>query len=173
MWCPKPFAPSVYVHVPEAPSPHERSISVMSHFPSSLSRWPVNRPRNWKTLVDGGLSNEELQGVRDCVGRVPPWGPAPWVVATAARLKLHFTLRGPGRPGKTRQSVMSPFPSGSSSAGARPSTLRTRTSSQSTSPQAVGQQSQDCEAQQHKARWLGNGTGEDGAGNRRVVRRTL
>src|SRR5271157_6369201 len=31
---PKPLASSVYVHVPEAPSPHERSISVMSLFPS-------------------------------------------------------------------------------------------------------------------------------------------
>ena len=26
-----------------------------------LSPWPVNRPRNWTTLVDGGLSEEELQ----------------------------------------------------------------------------------------------------------------
>ena len=31
---PKPLAPSVYVHVPEAPSPHERSILVTSLFPS-------------------------------------------------------------------------------------------------------------------------------------------
>ena len=30
---PKPLASSVYVHVPVAPSPHKRSISVMSHFP--------------------------------------------------------------------------------------------------------------------------------------------
>ena len=33
---PKPLASSVYVRVPEAPSPHERSISVMSLFPSLL-----------------------------------------------------------------------------------------------------------------------------------------
>src|SRR5271157_2575516 len=31
---PKPLAPSVYVHVLEVPSPLERSISVMSLFPS-------------------------------------------------------------------------------------------------------------------------------------------
>ncbi len=66
-----------------------------------LSPWPVNRPRNWTTLVDGGLSEEELRGVRDCVGRGRPLGPSPWVLATAARLKLDFTLRGLGRPRKT------------------------------------------------------------------------
>ena len=32
---PKPLASSVYVHVPEAPSPHKRSISIASHFPSA------------------------------------------------------------------------------------------------------------------------------------------
>src|SRR5271157_5872755 len=37
---PKPFASSVYVHVPEAPSPGKRAISVMSLFPS-----PGGRPR--------------------------------------------------------------------------------------------------------------------------------
>ncbi len=31
---PKPLAPSVYVHVPQVPSPHEGSISVMPLFPS-------------------------------------------------------------------------------------------------------------------------------------------
>ena len=40
---PKPLASSVYVHVPEAPSPHERSISVMSIF--SLPDVPFSLPR--------------------------------------------------------------------------------------------------------------------------------
>ena len=48
----------------------------------------MNRPRNWTTLVDGGLSEEELQGVRDWVGQGPPLGTTPLVLATAARLKL-------------------------------------------------------------------------------------
>ena len=61
----------------------------------------MNRPRNWTTLVDAGLSEEELQEVRNCVARGRPLGPAPWVLATAGRLKLDFTLRGPGRPRKT------------------------------------------------------------------------
>jgi putative transposase len=65
-----------------------------------LSPWPVERPRNWTTLVNTGLSEEELRGVRDCVGRGRPLGPTQWVQATAARLGLDFTLRGPGRPRK-------------------------------------------------------------------------
>jgi len=35
---PNPLASSVYMHVPEAPSPHELSISVMSLFPSADRR---------------------------------------------------------------------------------------------------------------------------------------
>jgi|SRR5208282_498178 len=38
---PKPLASSVYVHVPEAPSPHERSILVMSLFPFPRSSRPA------------------------------------------------------------------------------------------------------------------------------------
>src|SRR5271166_5397205 len=34
---PKPLASSIYVHVPEAPSPHERSMSVTSLFPSRMA----------------------------------------------------------------------------------------------------------------------------------------
>ena len=40
---PKPLAPSVYVHVPEAPSPHERSISVTSLFPPRPFSPPYDR----------------------------------------------------------------------------------------------------------------------------------
>ena len=45
---PKPLASSVYVHVPEAHSPHERLISVMSRFPFlsfALFCFWLERPR--------------------------------------------------------------------------------------------------------------------------------
>ncbi len=61
----------------------------------------MERPRNWITLVNAGLSEEELRVVRECVGRGRPLGTAQWVLATAARLRLGFTLPGPGRPRKT------------------------------------------------------------------------
>jgi len=41
---PKPLAPSVYVHVPEAPSLHERSMSV-----TSLFRSPNDPVEGWVT----------------------------------------------------------------------------------------------------------------------------
>jgi putative transposase len=65
-----------------------------------LSPWPLERPRNWVRLVNAGLAPEELRGVRQCVARGRPLGTGPWVQATAARLGLGFTLRGPGRPRK-------------------------------------------------------------------------
>jgi putative transposase len=65
-----------------------------------MSPWPVERSRNWTTLVNAGLSSEQMRVVRDCVARGRPLGPAEWVQATAVRLGLAFTLRGPGRPRK-------------------------------------------------------------------------
>jgi len=74
-----------------------------AHYSNDLvfSPWPVERPRKWRTLVNAGLSEEELRAVRECVGRGHPLGTAQWVLATAARLRLGCTLRRPGRPRKT------------------------------------------------------------------------
>jgi hypothetical protein len=65
-----------------------------------LSPWPIERPRNWTILVNGELSAEELKAVRASVSRGRPLGPEAWVEATASRLGLAYTLRGPGRPRK-------------------------------------------------------------------------
>ncbi|MFO0890020.1 MAG: transposase [Isosphaeraceae bacterium] len=65
-----------------------------------MSPWPIDRPRNWTDLVNGGLSPEEMKTVRNCVSRGRPLGPDTWVAETASRLDLGFTLRGPGRPRK-------------------------------------------------------------------------
>jgi len=48
---PKPLAPSLYVHVREAPSPHERSITVMSLFPSLFPSLMVRRSYRDKSHV--------------------------------------------------------------------------------------------------------------------------
>ncbi len=64
----------------------------------TLSPWPIARPRNWTILVNGELSAEELETVRKCLSRGRPLGPEGWVEATASRLGLGYTLRGPGRP---------------------------------------------------------------------------
>lgn len=65
-----------------------------------LSPWPVERPRNWTARVNGELAKEQLQALRECVDRGRPYGGEQWVAATAKRLGLEFTLRGPGRPRK-------------------------------------------------------------------------
>jgi hypothetical protein len=62
---PKPLASSVYVRVPEAPSPHERSISMMSLFPSP------------ECSVGSGLNRcSKLERKRSFRGDDPPLGVA-------------------------------------------------------------------------------------------------
>ena len=67
----------------------------------TLSAWPVTRPRAWAEWVNADISKEQLDDLRECVQRGRPLGPTAWVHATAARLGLGFTLRGPGRPRKS------------------------------------------------------------------------
>ena len=38
-----------------------------------LSPWPMDRPRNWRTLVNAGLSEEELPVVRSAWDGAAPW----------------------------------------------------------------------------------------------------
>ena len=81
---PKPLASSVYVHVPEAPSPHERSISVTFLFPSlstfpggthvlHVTRWLLSArgPVGWSVMVPRGEgASDELPPVRPGDGAV-------------------------------------------------------------------------------------------------------
>ncbi|HEY1786392.1 MAG TPA: hypothetical protein VGG30_12610, partial [Pirellulales bacterium] len=63
-----------------------------------LVEWPVRRPTDWIARVNRCLMPETLSSVRACVQRGRPLGELTWVRATAERLGLGFTLRGPGRP---------------------------------------------------------------------------
>jgi putative transposase len=67
-----------------------------------LSPWPLERWRTWIALVSRDLNEEQLKGIRVCVKRGRPLGPEEWVKRMAKRLRLDFTLRGPGRPRKIR-----------------------------------------------------------------------
>ncbi len=68
-----------------------------------LCKWPLRRPANWLDTVNRTLQPATLIQLRQCAQRGRPWGDASWVQATAARLGLEFTLRGPGRPKATNQ----------------------------------------------------------------------
>ena len=63
-----------------------------------LSPWPLERSRNWVAWVNRDLNDEQLEPIRTCVQRGRPLGPEDWMRRTAKRLRLDFTLRGPGRP---------------------------------------------------------------------------
>ena len=65
-----------------------------------LSDGPVARPSHWARLVQAALRPAELSALGNSIGRGAPWGDAPWVAATATRLKLQSTLQPRGRPRK-------------------------------------------------------------------------
>jgi len=60
--------------------------------------WPVERPRNWRALVNRPQTDAELAAVRKCVKRGNPYGSPGWQAATAAALGLESTTRPVGRP---------------------------------------------------------------------------
>ena len=77
---------------------------------SSLSPWiedrlpsfwhpgPGVRPSNWDQLVNAPLAAGELKRIRQCLNKERPYGSESWTLATAKKLDLLWTLRGPGRP---------------------------------------------------------------------------
>jgi len=68
------------------------------HLAKLLSDWPVDRPRNWNALLEEKIAERELDALRTSVKRGRPYGSAGWVMETAERLGLDFTLRPRGRP---------------------------------------------------------------------------
>ena len=66
----------------------------------NLCPWPVERPRKWTAWVNQDFKKEQIECIGISVQRGRPFGSESWVRKTADRLKLTFTLRGPGRPRK-------------------------------------------------------------------------
>ncbi len=66
----------------------------------SMASWPVDRPRDWRELLNDEIGEDDLNGLRHSVNRGRPFGSAEWVEQTARRLNLLSTLRDPGRPRK-------------------------------------------------------------------------
>jgi putative transposase len=69
-----------------------------------LSKWPVDQPRQWLTLVNAPESGAELKALRESVNRGRPFGNVTWVARIAKRLGLESTLRPRGRP-KSKQAL--------------------------------------------------------------------
>jgi len=70
--------------------------------PRLLSPWPIPRAANWIERVNQPLSEQELQGLRECVRRGRPYGSPAWTAEVAQRTGLGYTLRPRGRPRKQK-----------------------------------------------------------------------
>src|SRR3954451_4870667 len=67
---------------------------------SLLSRWPLERRRNWLDFVNRPQTEAEVEALRRCVQRGTPFGSEHWIKRSAMRLDLHSALRPRGRPKK-------------------------------------------------------------------------
>ena len=65
-----------------------------------LHAWPVEKPRNWKQIVNRSLPQTELERLDASVTRGRPFGDEKWTAATVGRLGLENTVRDPWRPHK-------------------------------------------------------------------------
>lgn len=68
-----------------------------------LDGGPVDRPRNWRQIVNQPQDEKDLEWLRRCVRRGQPYGHKTWITRTAAKLGLNSTLRPVGRPKKTKK----------------------------------------------------------------------
>src|SRR5882757_8901630 len=69
-----------------------------------LSRWPVDRPRNWLAYVNRPQTEAEVEALRRCIKRGTPFGGDAWVKRSARRLDLQSALRPRGRPRLKKES---------------------------------------------------------------------
>lgn len=81
--------------------------------PLQLSPWPISagkavagdgsgRPLHWLRTVNTPLNEQELKALRIAADRCRPFGSADWVSSMIRRFDLVSTMRGRGRPGKTK-----------------------------------------------------------------------
>jgi putative transposase len=68
-----------------------------------LTEWPVDRPRNWATLINTPMREPQLRQVRTSIARDRPLGNDTWVQRVCKQLGLPTSIRQGGRP-KTNNS---------------------------------------------------------------------
>ena len=67
-----------------------------------LADWPIQRPRQWRSIVNKPQNEAELASIRRSLQRGTPYGSERWVSQSAARLQLQYTTRPRGRPPKAK-----------------------------------------------------------------------
>src|SRR6266850_343515 len=65
-----------------------------------IEEWPVERPRDWKSLVNERLEEGELEQLRVSARRERPFGGEKWVGNVVKRMGLEWTVRDAWRPRK-------------------------------------------------------------------------
>jgi putative transposase len=68
-----------------------------------LSPWPVQRPTDWIRHVNERITAKELERLRGSVDRGQPFGTDKWTARMVARMRLEHTVRGEGRPKKSKK----------------------------------------------------------------------
>ena len=68
-----------------------------------LSRWPVQRPRNWTKLVNEAIAPAEINRLKLSFERDRPLGTTSWTLQVAQAMGLQYTLNPHGRPRKWRK----------------------------------------------------------------------
>ena len=63
-----------------------------------LENWPVETPRNWKSIVNEWIEEVEMEKLRVSVARGRPYGGERWVAKVVKRMGLEQTIRNPWRP---------------------------------------------------------------------------
>ena len=76
-----------------------RHVEVTEDVPA-LTRWPVERPRQWLLQVNRPQPKAELEAVQTSVQRDRPFGSAIWQEMTSKQLGLESTFQPRGRPRK-------------------------------------------------------------------------
>ena len=63
-----------------------------------LDEWPIDRPRNWTTLVNEPVAPAEQKGLQLSFERGRPLGSDGWTLKIAGRMGLEYTFNPRGRP---------------------------------------------------------------------------
>jgi putative transposase len=77
----------------------------------TLAEWPITRPADWVTLLEGTAAEQVIRPVRESLAKGVPYGDRAFVERTSVTLKLEGRLRGRGRPSGARTARSQTCPS--------------------------------------------------------------
>jgi REP-associated tyrosine transposase len=68
-----------------------------------FEKWPVDKPRDWKRVVNKKMEEGEAEAVRVSIKRGRPFGNEKWISRVVKRFGLEATVRDPWRPKKEKK----------------------------------------------------------------------